>query len=309
MQLRVVAINDGAQGVRVLRLARSDGADLPEWEPGAHLEVTLPGGLRRHYSLCGSRADGQEWTIGVLREERSRGGSSYLHDGVEVGRELTVTGVRNLFPLVPADEYVFIAGGIGITPLLPMIETAEAAGSDWHLFYGGRRRASMAFLERLEPYGERVTVAPADECGRIDLGAALAAAPRRALVYACGPGPLLSSLEEEATAAGLELHVERFTAAPLPASVQNATFEVQLAQTGVTLEVPADRSIVEVLEDNGIGVPSSCQEGVCGTCETKVLQGTPDHRDSILSDEERRAGNTMMICVGRSRSSRLVLDL
>lgn len=309
MQLRVVAIDDGAHGVRVLRLASSDGADLPQWEPGAHLEVTLPGDVRRHYSLCGSRADGQQWTIGVLREKLSRGGSSYLHDEVEVGHELTVTGVRNLFPLVPAEEYVFVAGGIGITPLLPMIEAAEAVGSDWHLQYCGRRRASMAFLDRLAPYGERVTVAPADECGRIDVRAVLAAAPPQALVYACGPGSLLATLEEQATAAGLTLHVERFTAAPVPASVHNTAFEVQLAQTGVTLEVPADRSIVEVLEDAGVGVPSSCQEGVCGTCETKVLQGTPDHRDSILSDEERRSGNTMMICVGRSRSPRLVLDL
>lgn len=309
MQLRVVAIDERARGVRVLRLASSEGTELPPWEPGAHLEVTLPGDFRRHYSLCGPRTAAHEWTIGVLREEHGRGGSAYLHDEVAVGHELTVTGVRNLFPLVPAKEYVFIAGGIGITPLLPMIEAAEAAGADWHLYYSGRQRATMAFLDRLQAYGQRVTVTPKDECGRIDVPAILAAAPPGALVYACGPASLLTTLEEEATAAGLRLHVERFAAAPSSDPVHNSAFEVELAQTGVTLEVPADRSIIDVVEEAGVCVPNSCLEGVCGTCETKVLGGIPEHRDSLLSDEERETGDTMMICVGRSRSPRLILDL
>lgn len=309
VQVQVVAIEDAADGVRVLRLASPDGADLPGWEPGAHLEFLLPGDIRRQYSLCGPRTTRAEWTIGVLRDRPSRGGSAYMHEQVDVGQMLTVTGIRNLFPLVSADEYIFVAGGIGITPLMPMIESADTAGIRWRLHYGGRRKESMAFLERLAGYDDRVVVSPEDECGLLDLRAALAAARPGTLVYACGPEPLLVALQERSAEAELELHVERFAAAAPAAPAESTGFEIELAQTGVTKQVPADQSIVDVLDETGIAILTSCREGVCGTCETKVLDGVPDHRDSILSEEERRNGETMMVCVSRSLSPRLVLDL
>jgi ferredoxin-NADP reductase len=308
-QVQVVAIDDAADGVRVLRLARPDRADLPGWEPGAHLELLLPGDVRRQYSLCGPRAARAEWTIGVLRSRPSRGGSAYMHEQVDVGEMITVTGVRNLFPLVSANEYIFVAGGIGITPLLPMVEAADTAGIPWRLHYGGRRKESMAFLERLAGYGDRVVVSPEDECGLLDLRATLAAARPGTLVYACGPEPLLVALQERSAEAELELHVERFAVAAPATSAESTSFEIELAQTGVTKEVPADQSIVDVLHETGIAILTSCREGVCGTCETKVLDGLPDHRDSILSEEERRNGETMMVCVSRSLSPRLLLDL
>lgn len=309
VQVQVVAIEDAADGVRVLRLARPSGADLPGWEPGTHLELLLPGGMSRQYSLCGPRATRAEWTIGVLRDRPGRGGSAYLHEQVDVGHSITVTGIRNLFPLMSADEYVFVAGGIGITPLLPMIESADAAGICWRLHYGGRRKESMAFLDRLAGYGDRVVVWPEDECGLLDLRAALAQVRPGTLVYACGPEPLLLALEEHSAKAELELHVERFAAAPQATSAESTGFEIELARTGVTRHVPADQSIVDVLDETGIAILTSCREGICGTCETKVLEGTPDHRDSILSEAERRDGETMMVCVGRSLTPRLVLDL
>jgi ferredoxin-NADP reductase len=309
VQVQVVAIEDPADGVRVLRMARPNGADLPEWEPGAHLEFLLPDGTRRQYSLCGPRTTRAEWTIGVLRSRPSRGGSAYLHEQVDVGQMLTVTGIRNLFPLVSADEYIFVAGGIGITPLLPMIEFADTVGISWRLYYGGRSRQSMAFLERLARYGDRVVVSPKDECGRLDLRAALAAARPGTHVYACGPEPLLVALQERSAEAELELHVERFEAVAPVIPAESTGFEIELAQTGVTKHIPADQSIVDVLDETGIAILTSCREGICGTCETKVLGGVPDHRDSILSEEERRNGETMMVCVSRSLSPRLVLDL
>ncbi|KWX69077.1 PDR/VanB family oxidoreductase [Mycobacterium sp. NAZ190054] len=308
-QLEVVAIEDAAEEVRVFTLSRPDGAELPHWEPGTHLEVLIPGEMRRHYSLCGPRASAGRWTIGVLRDRHSRGGSAYLHDEVAVGQQLTVTGVRNRFPFVTAPEYVFVAGGIGITPILPMIDAAEAAGAGWRLYYGGRRRASMAFLDRLAPYGGQVTVTPEDECGLIDVAAALASARAGAHVYGCGPEPLLAALEQAAKSIGMPLHVERFAASADGTDSPAESFEVELARSGSIVEIPADRSIVTVLEEIGVMVPTSCLEGICGTCETKVLSGTPEHRDSILSEDERRTGDTMMPCVSRSCSPRLVLDL
>ena len=232
-----------------------------------------------------------------------------MHDRVGVGDQITVPAVRNLFPLVAADEYVFVAGGIGITPMLPMIEAAVAAGARWHLYYGGRRTSSMAYISELAHHGDHVTVIPEDEYGLIDIRSALSSAGPGAVVYGCGPEPLLAALQEEAGRAGMPLHIERFAAASPANPGEGAPFEVELAQSGVTIPIPAGGSIIDALEQHGVTVVTSCQEGICGTCETKVLAGTPDHRDSILTDEERRAGDTMMLCVSRSVSPRLVLDL
>ncbi|MGI5128193.1 PDR/VanB family oxidoreductase [Pseudonocardia sp. CA-107938] len=299
-----------ADGVVLLTLRRADGSDAPEWEPGAHLDLVLTDELTRQYSLCGDPAERAVLQVAVLREPAGRGGSAHVHDVLAEGDTVPVRGPRNHFALVPAPRYLFVAGGIGITPILPMIEQAEASGAEWRLVYGGRTRASMAFRDQLEQrYPGRVAVHPMDEVGLLDLPAVLDE-PQPTAVYCCGPEGLLAAVEDECRRRPhLDLHVERFAPKPDAAAGPRDSFEVELAASGTTLTVPADRSILEVVEDSGVAVLSSCREGTCGTCETAVLDGVPDHRDSLLTDEERAAGDTMMICVSRSCSARLVLDL
>lgn len=298
-----------AEGVVTLALA--DGLDLPEWGPGAHVDLLLGNGLTRQYSLCGDPADRSTYRVGVLREEAGGGGSRHIHDELRVGSTVSVRAPRNHFRLEPSPHYVFVAGGIGITPILTMIAAAEAAGADWTLLYGGRQRESMAFLDDLERHGDRVMVRPQDTHGLLDLDALLGTPRLDTLVYACGPGPLLDAVE--ARCAGWPqgaLHVERFAAVPLAAPIRDEPFEVELARTGRVLTVPTDRSIVDVVEaGTGMNILTSCSEGKCGTCETGVLEGTPDHRDVLLTQVERVACDRMMICVSRSCSPRLVLDL
>lgn len=299
-----------AENVVTLTLREVGDHPLPRWEPGAHIDLLLPDGLHRQYSLCGDPADHHRWRIGVLREQAGRGGSAFVHDQLRAGAPVRIRGPRNHFPIVAAPRYLFIAGGIGITPILPMIAAAEAAGAGWELVYGGRSRASMAFLDDLAHYGDRVTIRPQDETGLLDLNTLLGTPRPGTLVYCCGPEPLLRAVE--ARCAGWSkgsLHVERFTAKPLTEPVRRGAFEVVLRQSDLTLTVPPDRSVLDVVEDAGVGVLSSCSEGTCGTCETPVLDGEPDHRDSVLTEDEHAANDCMMICVSRSRSARLVLDL
>jgi ferredoxin-NADP reductase len=295
-----------ADGVLALTLRHPLGEQLPPWEPGAHIDVVLGPGLERQYSLCGDPSDRTSWRIAVLREPAGRGGSAHVHGQLRQGDKVRVRGPRNHFALRPAPRYRFIAGGIGITPILPMLAAAEAAGAEWTLLYGGRSRESMAFTEELSRYGDRVTVAPQDESGLLDLASVLDGVPEGTLVYCCGPGPLLDAVEARCPA-GL-LHVERFAPKEQLAG-ENTEFEVELAQTGTTVTVPADVSVLDAVRASGVEVLFSCTEGTCGTCETDVLDGTPDHRDSVLTDEEREAGETMMICVSRCRGKKLVLDL
>ncbi|GAA3905349.1 PDR/VanB family oxidoreductase [Streptomyces lacrimifluminis] len=313
--LTVAARTLAADGVVSLTLRRPDGGALPAWTPGAHIDVLLDGAdggtLIRQYSLCGHPAERAAWQIAVLREPQSRGGSAYVHDRLREGATVRVRGPRNNFPLRPAARQLFIAGGVGITPILPMVEAAEAAGADWRLLYGGRTRTSMAFLDRLAPYGERVLVRPQDEYGLLDLGAYVGAPEEDTLVHACGPEPLLQAVQDRC--AGWPpgtLGVERFAPARTAGKGAPAeVFEVELARSGLTLTVPADRSVLETVEEAGIAVGFSCREGTCGTCETDVLDGKPDHRDSLLTEDEQAAGDTMLICVSRSYGGRLVLDL
>jgi ferredoxin-NADP reductase len=311
--LEVVDHQAVADGVVTVALADPDGGDLPEWTPGAHIDLLMGPSLVRQYSLCSSTANSAEWRIGVLLDPDSRGGSRFVHDQLEVGSTIRVRGPRNAFPLVSSPRYQFIAGGIGITPILTMIEAAEARSADWHLLYGGRTRASMAFLDQLEPFGERVTVSPRDERdGTLNLGSVLSDPREETLVYCCGPEGLLGAVEERcAVWPEGSLHVERFQAKPVEESSPDAldTFEVECQSSGVTVTVPAGRSIYEAVEEAGIDVLGSCMEGVCGTCECDVIEGEPDHRDSVLSEAERARGDVIMICVSRSRSERLVLDI
>ncbi|MEU0724692.1 PDR/VanB family oxidoreductase [Streptomyces sp. NPDC006140] len=295
-----------ADGVLALTLRHPLGEPLPAWEPGAHVDVLLGPGLERQYSLCGDPADRTAWRIAVLREPDGRGGSAHVHERVAEGDKIRVRGPRNNFRLEPAPRYRFVAGGIGITPILPMLAAAEAAGAEWTLLYGGRTRDSMAFGEELARYGDRVTIAPEDETGLLDLPSVLDDVPEDTLVYCCGPGPLLDAVEARCPSG--VLRVERFR--PKEQETGDATeFEVELARTGRTLTVSPDVSVLDAVRAAGVEVLYSCTEGTCGTCETDVLDGEPDHRDSVLTDEERAAGETMLICVSRCRGKRLVLDL
>ena len=308
--VRVAEKTTVADGVVTLTLTAPDGGRLPDWTPGAHVDLVLDNGLTRQYSLCGDRWDAHSYRVGVLLEPRSRGGSSYVHEQLAPGHVVGLGGPRNNFPLVPADSYLFVAGGIGITPLLPMIAQAELLGVEWQLLYGGRQRGSMAFLDELSVYGDRVLVRPQDESGLLDLPAFLGTPRPGTKVYSCGPAPLLAAVE--AACAGWpprSLHTERFVAAERGAPVRTTPFDVELARSGRTLTVAPGVSVLEALGAAGVEVLSSCRQGTCGTCETTVLAGQPDHRDSLLDDEEQAAGDCMYPCVSRSLSDRLVLDL
>ena len=309
-EVRVEDKADAAGGVVALTLREVEDRPLPRWEPGAHVDLVLEGAPTRQYSLCGDLDDHHVWRLGILRDAEGSGGSLFVHDRLAVGDTVRVRGPRNNFQLVPSPRYLFIAGGIGITPMLPMITAAEASGSEWELVYGGRQRDSMAFLDELARYGERVSVRPQDESGLLDLDALLGEPRPDTLVYCCGPEPLLVAVEERCHAWPRgSLHVERFNAKPLTEPVLSDSFEVHLAQSELTFTVSPDESILSLVEGAGIGVLSSCAEGTCGTCETPVLEGIPDHRDSVLDEDEQDANDCMMICVSRSCTPRLVLDL
>lgn len=307
----VVAVRrEEAAGVVGLELALPDGTPLPPWTPGAHIDLELPGGLTRQYSLSGDPAVPGRWRLGVLREPDGRGGSRWLADELVAGATLRIRGPRNNFPLQPAARYVFIAGGIGITPILPMVRAAEAAGAEWVLVYGGRSRTSMAYQDELAVYDDRVRLCPQDETGLLDLAGWLGTPAPGTLVYCCGPTGLLDAVTAQCAGwpAG-SLHVERFTAPEVVLDGPEHAFEVVCEQSGLTVTVGPDVSVLDALGAAGVHILSSCTEGICGTCETTVLDGEPDHRDSLLTEDEKTAGDTMLVCVSRCRGARLVLDL
>lgn len=311
-QVLIVAMRLEAEGVMSLELRADNGQPLPAWEAGAHIDVHLPSGTVRQYSLCGDPQEPDCLRIAVLREDKGRGGSREVHDALRVGMTLRIGTPRNAFALAEAEAYQFVAGGIGITPILPMILAAQRAGKPWHLVYGGRSRRSMAFLERLQAHaGEQVQILPADEFGLLDLQRIAERAAAGAETYSCGPGVLLDALTErfEAQELGQRLHLERFSAAPLPAGSAAGDFCVVLARSGREITVAPDCSIMQALRANGVEVPSSCEQGVCGMCETRVLEGEVDHRDMLLTASEQACNNLMMVCVSRAKSAKLVLDL
>ncbi|MFC9223832.1 PDR/VanB family oxidoreductase [Streptomyces hygroscopicus] len=311
LDLRVEQIRREADGVVSVTLVDPGGAALPAWTPGAHLDLELPG-LIRQYSLCGDPADRYTYRFAVLREQSSRGGSRYVHDTLRVGDPVEVGGPRNRFALEPAESYFFLAGGIGITPLLPMMAAAEASGARWSLAYGGRQRSSMAFLDELAAYGDKVDLVVEAERGPLDLDLLLGTPEPDTAVYCCGPEGLLAAVEQRCTSwPEGSLHLERFKAKSPAAgeSTHDREFEVVCERSGTSLRVPAGRSVLDCVEDAGIDVNSACRDGVCGSCETKVLAGEVEHRDSLLTASERESGRTMMLCVSRAASDQLVLDL
>jgi ferredoxin-NADP reductase len=302
---------DAADGVAEIRLSATDGSALPEWSPGAHVDFILGSGLVRQYSLAGDPGDRSQYRFGVLLDPNSRGGSIEVHETLSAGGEISIRGPRNNFTFRDAETYVFVAGGIGITPLLPMIRSAEANGANWSLWYGGRTRSSMAFLEELLAYGERVNIYPEDERGFIPLKDVMAGSGD-ALVYTCGPEPLLNAVGGAFDAVGKparDLYLERFVARDVSGTRPTGDFEIELVESELVLNVPEDRSIVEVAREAGVLVFTSCEEGMCGTCETRVVSGTPVHLDSAKSPEQHDEDRTMAICVSRCASGRLVLDL
>ena len=308
--LRVAGREPVADGVVALVLEHPGGDRLPDWTPGAHIDLVLPGGLVRQYSLCGDRWDAYRYRIGVLREPDGRGGSAFVHDRLRPGDLVGVDGPRNNFALVPADRYLFVAGGIGITPLLPMIHQAGLVGADWHLLYAGRRRSSMAFLDELAGHRDRVRLVAGDEQGRADVRALFAEVRPGLRVYCCGPPGLT-----DAVAAGCAhwpagtLRTERFAAVRSGAPVREAPFRVELARTGGSVLVTPGETVLEAVRAAGVELLSSCMQGTCGTCETTVIDGLVEHRDALLTDQERAAGDRMFPCVSRSCGDRLLLDL
>lgn len=308
---RVVQKSIEAEGVCTVTLGDETGGELPPWGPGAHVDVHIPGGAIRQYSLCGAVSDRRHYRIGVLREPESRGGSRFMHDYLEVGDKLKISLPKNNFPLRDDESYLFIAGGIGITPILSMVHDVAARGKPWTLHYGGRSRASMAFLDELKSYGSQaVHIVPQDESGLLPLADILGGSLAKTAVYCCGPDGLLSAVEQICLVRKpLSLHKERFVASAPTCPANGAGFDVLLAQSNRTLTVAADENLLEVLEGAGCTVPNSCRAGICGTCLVAVLSGAVDHRDELLTDEQRASNRMILPCVSRSTGGLIVLDI
>jgi tetrachlorobenzoquinone reductase len=309
LRVRVKAIVWETDDIKLLELRAAAGEALPPFTAGAHLDLHLPTGLVRSYSLVNAETERHRYVIGVARDRASRGGSRWLHDTVRAGDILTIGAPRNNFRLdETAPSSVLVAGGIGITPIMSMVRRLAALRAPWQLHYGARARGAAAFLDELAAFPAHVRLCFEDETGLLDLPAIVAGALPGSHFYGCGPPGLMAAFEA-ATAAlpPARLHREYFTARA-PAS-RAGGFVVELARSGRVVAVPAGKSIIEALEEAGIAAAHSCRQGVCGTCEVPVVSGIPDHRDGILTDAERAAGKTMMICCSGARSERLVLDL
>ncbi|RKN69687.1 oxidoreductase [Microbacterium sp. CGR2] len=299
-----------AHDVLSLELDDPAGNLLPEWAPGAHIDLCFANGLERQYSLCSDPADLRMWRVAVLAETPSRGGSRYVHQTLRTGDTVRASAPINHFGLEDASAYVFLAGGIGITPILPMVAEAERRGVPWRLAYLGTRRDGMAFASAPHLSAETARLVSRDREERLDLATWIGSVSEGTGIYACGPARMLDALE----ALSLDwphgaLHLERFQPKTFGESQGADTFEVVATRSDLVVTVDRGCSILEMLENAGIGVPSSCLEGVCGTCETAVIDGAPEHRDSILTPDERESNETMMICVSRSLGERLVLDI
>lgn len=320
LTVKVAARKQLSEDIVGLTLVTLDGSSLPIWNPGAHVELQLITGdgadedaiMLRHYSLCGDYTCTDNWEVAVLREQNGRGGSQFIHEKVKEGDLIQVSAPRNHFPFKPGKKVLFIAGGIGITPILPMIQQAEAEGVDWRLVYLARERSRMVYLNRFAGYdNKRIRLNGDVEDGFCDLNELLNSCDSETAVYSCGPKPLLDALEklhEGQEGANWSLTIERFSAKE-SALDQSGSFDVVINSTGERIHIPEGQSILETLRDQGFRITCSCRDGVCGTCETGVVSGLPDHRDSVLSEEERADNDYMMVCVSRSFSKELVLDL
>ncbi|MEP7100564.1 MAG: PDR/VanB family oxidoreductase [Burkholderiales bacterium] len=316
--LRLVSRREAACDIVVFEFVSADERPLPRFEAGSHVDLMLPGGVMRPYSLSNDPAETHRYEFGVLREPQSRGGSHALHDRVAVGDVLLASPPRQLFGLKPGGRRsVLLAGGIGVTPLLAMAEALASTASDFTLHYTTRSRERCAFLDRLAaPHlapQVRLYHDDAADGARFDAAAALGAPEVGVQAYVCGPGGFIDHVLAVAATLGWpadQVHVESFTARDTtPPGTVNRVFQLVIASTGQVLDVPADRSAVAVLADHGLAPPVSCEQGICGTCVTTVLEGEPDHRDSYLTEGDRARGDCFTPCCSRARSERLVLDL
>lgn len=305
---RVVARD---QDVIALTLVDPQGGQLPPWFPGAHIDLHLPSGRVRQYSLNGDPEHRDSYRVAVRRIPDGGGGSIEVHDVLTVGAVVTTGGPRNAFPLSvpgygsPARRFRFIAGGIGITPILPMLRHAQRLGVEWSMVYTGRSRASLPLLDEVGAFGDRVEIRTDDDTGLPTADALLGDCPDGTAVYACGPTAMLTAVRARlAGRRDVELHFERFAAPPV---VDGAPFSVRIASTGLVVDVGADETLLSALRRTEVGVPYSCQQGFCGTCRTRVLKGAVDHRDTLLTDVERAAG-AMLVCVSRA-PDQVTLDL
>ena len=302
-----------AEGVVGVELRAAAGGLLPPFTAGSHVDVHLPGGLCRQYSLTNAPHEQERYCLGVGLAHDSRGGSRHVHERLRAGDRIQISAPRSLFGLHPeAEEHVFIAGGIGITPIMSMIEACTAAGQRWRLLYCMRTRSRAAYLWRLAEHYDQVHLhVDEEQGGPPDLARFLSSVPHAAHVYCCGPGPLMDAVGFAAIdRPSGSVHFERFSADGATAdAAADGAFRIKLSRKGTTLTVPAGRSILQTLEDNGIELPCSCREGLCRTCETPLLAGKADHRDFVLSEEERQANTSIILCVSRALDDELVLDL
>jgi ferredoxin-NADP reductase len=303
-------VRPAADDTHLFDFARSDRASLPPAEPGAHVDLHLPNGLTRQYSLVMPHQSPSCYTLGIKRDPNSRGGSRYIFDELTVGQALTISAPRNHFPLAAAaPHHVLIAGGIGITPIFAMIQKLRADGASFNLHYAGRSRPQLAFLDDLDgaPFAH-IHCDDEHDGALLDLMGAVAHAPDGSHFYCCGPTPMLEAFRAATAALSPErIHFEYFT--PKEEASIAGGFIVELARSGREVRIPPGQTILEALREAGLSLDSSCQEGICGVCETQVISGIPDHRDAVLSDSEHTANKSMMICCSGSKSERLVLDL
>lgn len=302
-----------AEGICSFELAREDGQPLPAFSAGAHIDVHLGQGLIRQYSLCNGASETHRYQIAVLNEPTSRGGSRHLHEAIQEGHRLCISEPRNLFPLDPgAQRTLLFAGGIGITPILCMAERLSHAGAPFELYYSVRSRDRAAFAERLQASAFATHVHLCfDDQQPLDAKAVLATPDAGTHLYVCGPGGYMGYILDSARSQGWpeeRLHREYFSAAP-EATAPGDAFDIEIASSGEVLRVEADQTIIDVLYDAGIDVPVSCEQGVCGTCVTRILGGTPEHRDSFFTDAQRALNDQFTPCCSRAKSPRLILDL
>jgi vanillate O-demethylase ferredoxin subunit len=309
----VADVRAEARDVLTLELRAPGGAPLPPFEPGAHLDLHLPNGLVRQYSLTNDWRERDRYVIGVGRVADSRGGSSFVHSSIRAGAQLTISAPRNNFALDPAAErFLFIAGGIGVTPIVAMIRWCVANARPWRLIYAARSRQRAAFYEELNALARDCAQFHFDdECGQVlDVAHALSGWSEGERIYCCGPAPLMDAVKAlSGTLPEGTVRFEWFTTPDTGEPQESGAFTVKLERSGVELAIPETKSILEVLEEHGFEVPFSCREGLCGTCVTAVCAGEPDHRDYVLSDEERDSGKLITVCCSRSKTPVLALDL
>jgi tetrachlorobenzoquinone reductase len=310
IEVRLTAIRYAARDTNLYEFRRPDGAPLPGYEPGAHVDLHLPNGLIRNYSMIAAQPEPGTYTFGIKRDPASRGGSRCVHDELHVGRTVKISAPRNNFPLKEdAAHTILLAGGIGITPIWCMVQRLAELGRAWQLHYSCRSRADMTFLQELDKLAGAHLHFDDESGGQfLDIAGIVGAAPADAHLYCCGPTPMLNAFEA-ATAnwPRAQVHVEYFTAKEAPA--RKGGFTVELARSGQEFFIPEGHTILEVLLDEGIDVDYSCELGICGACEQRVMSGIPEHRDSILTEEEQAENKRVMICCAGCKSERLVLDL